>query len=85
LRLPPITDADAAEMIRSIRGFPLLEGTRGEAGVDLKLLQDCLLRLSQMVVELEEIIELDLNPFIMNPDAADCAIVDARIRVRDSG
>lgn len=82
LRIPPITDADADDMLHSIAGYQLLKGVRGEMSVDLELLQDSLLRLSQMVMELPEIEELDLNPFIMNPKASDCAVVDARIRVR---
>jgi len=81
LRVPPITDVDADEMIRSIRGYPLLKGVRGEPGVDLELLKECLMRLSQLVLDFEEIVELDLNPFMMNPEGADCAVVDARIRV----
>lgn len=80
-RIPPISNLDAEEMMRSIRGYPLLEGVRGEEGVALDLLKECLMRFSQMVLELDEIVELDLNPFIMNPDPHDCAIVDARIRV----
>jgi acetyltransferase len=82
IRIPPLTDVDADEMVRSIRGYPLLAGVRGEPGVALDLLQESLLRLSQMVLELEEIVELDINPFVMNTDPADCAVVDARIRVR---
>ncbi len=82
LRIPPLTDVDADDMLLSIRGYPLLQGVRGEPGVALDLIKECLLRLSQMVLELEEIVELDLNPFVMNPDPSDCAVVDARIRVR---
>jgi acetyltransferase len=82
VRIPPLTDVDADEMIRSIRGYSLLAGVRGEPGVALDLLRECLLRLSQMVMELEEIAELDINPLVMNPNPADCAVVDARIRVR---
>ncbi|MCK4305250.1 MAG: acetate--CoA ligase family protein [Candidatus Eisenbacteria sp.] len=55
---------------------------RGEKGVALDLLKECMMRFSQMVMELEEIVELDINPFILNPAPADCTIVDARIRVK---
>ncbi len=81
--IPPLTDLDADEMLHAIRSFPLLEGTRGDEGVDLELLKECLMRFSQMVLDLDDILEVDLNPFIMNPLAADCTIVDARIRVRE--
>lgn len=81
VRIPPLTDVDVRDMFDSIRGYPLLKGVRGEPGVDLGLLEECLLRLSQMVIELEGIVELDINPFVLNPERADCAAVDARIRV----
>jgi acetyltransferase len=84
IRIPPITDIDADEMLHSIMAYPLLKGVRGEEPVALDLLKECLMRLSQMVLDLDEIIELDLNPFIMNPDPSDCTVVDARIRVRGS-
>jgi acetyltransferase len=79
--MPPLSDVDTDEMIRSIRGFPLLEGVRGEPGVALDYLRECIRRFSQLVVELPEIAEMDLNPFILNPRPQDCTIVDARIRV----
>ena len=81
LRVPPITDADAEDMLKSIAGYRLLSGVRGEESVDFDLLKQSLLRLSQLVIDFPEIVELDLNPFIMNPDPKDCAVVDARIRV----
>ena len=82
IRIPPLTDADTDEMLRSIAGYALLKGVRGEKPVALDLLRECLQRLSQMVMELDEVEELDLNPFIMNPTRSDCAVVDARIRVK---
>jgi acetyl coenzyme A synthetase (ADP forming)-like protein len=82
VRIPPLTDVDTTDMLETIRGYPLLKGVRGEKGVALDLLQECLLRLSQMVLELDGIVELDINPFILNADPSDCAAVDARIRVR---
>ncbi|MBM3316912.1 MAG: acetate--CoA ligase family protein [Candidatus Eisenbacteria bacterium] len=81
VRIPPLTDVDTLDMFASIRGYPLLQGVRGEPGVALDLLQECLLRLSQMVIELEGLVELDINPFVLNPARDDCAAVDARIRV----
>lgn len=81
LRIPPITDADADDMLKSVAGYRLLKGVRGEESVDFDLLKQSLLRLSQLVLDFPEIAELDLNPFIMNPEARDCAVVDARIRV----
>lgn len=62
-RVHPITRTDAEEMIRSIRGFPLLEGVRGDAGADLESLAEVMQRISQLVGDHERIAELDLNPF----------------------
>ncbi len=78
----PITDQDAAEMIRSIKGYPLLSGVRGEASVDIASLERMLLRLSQLVIEREEIDSLDINPFIVTVPGEPSMAVDARIRLR---
>ena len=78
-RLAPLTDADAAGMIRSIRAAPLLLGHRGTPAADLAALSDVLLRVSRLADDLPEVAELDLNPVIARPDGA--FAVDARIRV----
>lgn len=83
LRVHPITDVDAREMVGSIRGFPLLTGVRGEAGVALTAVYDALLRLSMLVADFESIAEIDLNPFLLAPDETECKIVDARVRIRE--
>jgi acetyltransferase len=81
LRVHPITDVDARDMVRSIRGFELLQGVRGEAGVALEPVHDALLRLSALVTDLPQLAEIDLNPFLLSASADDCRIVDVRIRV----
>jgi acetyltransferase len=80
-RVLPVTDIDARDMVRSIRSFPLLQGVRGEAPVDVEFIEEMILRLAQLVDEVPEIEELDLNPVIVTPDRASCRVVDARIRV----
>lgn len=77
LRLAPLRPADAAEMIDEIQGSKLLRGVRGEPGVDLDALQDNLLRLSQLMIDLPEICEIDLNPVMASPDRV--VAVDARM------
>jgi len=80
LRIHPLTDVTARAMIERIKGFPLLAGARGEAPVDLAFLEESLLRLSQLVGDLEdELAELDLNPLIVTSDRKRSFIVDARI------
>ncbi|HEV8336548.1 MAG TPA: acetate--CoA ligase family protein [Candidatus Polarisedimenticolia bacterium] len=78
-RIHPITDLDAREMIASIRGYPLLEGFRGEKGVNRKLLAEMLLRLSQLLSDFPAIEQVDVNPFIAGSGRDDSFAVDARI------
>jgi acetyltransferase len=84
-RVPPLADLDAEEMIRQIQGYPLLEGVRGEAPIDLKALAEILQRFSQLVEDLPQIAEIEVNPFLVFPDAADFRAVDARVRLTDEG
>ncbi|HEU4363829.1 MAG TPA: acetate--CoA ligase family protein [Candidatus Krumholzibacteria bacterium] len=80
-RVLPVTDIDAKDMVRSIRSFPLLEGVRGEARVDIEFVEEMVLRLAQLVDELDGIVELDMNPVIVTRSRAGCRVVDVRIRV----
>jgi acyl-CoA synthetase (NDP forming) len=80
-RVAPLTDNDAREMVRGIRGYRLLEGYRGHSPADVEALEEVLLRLSLLVEEVEEIRELDLNPIFALPPGKGCVIIDARIRV----
>jgi acyl-CoA synthetase (NDP forming) len=79
VRITPLSDTDARQMLRSLRTFPLLDGYRGSARCDLEAIEDVLLRVSAMVEAHPEIVELDCNPLIALPDRA--VIVDARVRV----
>ena len=80
VRIHPLTDANARSMIERIKGFPLLAGARSEKPVDLKFLEECLLRLSQLVGDLEDdLAELDINPLIVTGDRKHSFVVDARI------
>jgi acyl-CoA synthetase (NDP forming) len=83
VRIHPLTDVDARAMIERIKGFPLLAGARGEKPVDLAFLEESLLRLSQLVGDLEdELAELDVNPLIVTGDRKSSFVVDARIALR---
>ncbi|MCU0727033.1 MAG: acetate--CoA ligase family protein, partial [Planctomycetes bacterium] len=83
-RLAPITESDAADMMKSIRAWPLLTGVRGEHGVHLDAVQDALLRVSRLVTDFPQITEFDINPFIAHQDRAKCRAVDVRFRIRKS-
>ena len=78
-RITPMTDRDAKEMVRSIKGYRLLEGYRGHPPADIEAIENLLLRVSRLVEEVPEISELDLNPVIALPPGRGCLIVDARI------
>ena len=76
-RLIPLTELDAASMIREIKASPVLQGVRGGRPTDLKALVDLLLTVSRMAVENPEIAEMDLNPIIVYEEGL--SVVDARV------
>jgi len=77
-KISPLTDYDAEEMIKSIKGYPLLTGFRGSEPVDLKTLEEALLRLSQLSADFPIIDSFDVNPFIATSKAGKSKAVDAR-------
>jgi acetyl coenzyme A synthetase (ADP forming)-like protein len=82
LRLHPLTDLDAKEMISSVKMSRLFEGFRGSPPADTGAIQDLLLRLSTMVEDIPQIAELDFNPVKVMPQGKGYWIVDARIMLR---
>jgi acyl-CoA synthetase (NDP forming) len=79
VRLAPLSQLDAQEMVRSLRSFPLLTGYRGAPARDVRALEDILLRMSNLAEDQPEIAELDCNPVVVLEQGA--LVVDARIRV----
>jgi acyl-CoA synthetase (NDP forming)/GNAT superfamily N-acetyltransferase len=79
-RITPLTDLDAADLVRTLRVWPLLSGWRGAQPLDVAALEDTLLRVSALVEAHAEIRELDLNPVVVTATGA--SIVDARVRVQ---
>jgi acetyltransferase len=78
-RVAPLPEATALEMMASIRSAKLLAGFRGEAPSDTAAAAECLLRLSQLVVEFPEIRELDVNPLVVYEQGKGALAVDCRI------
>jgi acetate---CoA ligase (ADP-forming) subunit beta len=76
-RIVPLSQRDAAEMIREIKGLPLLQGHRGTPAADLAALERILLTLSEFVMQTSAIKEIDLNPVYAYAQGA--LAVDARI------
>jgi acyl-CoA synthetase (NDP forming) len=76
-RIVPLARRDAREMIRDIKGYPVLEGYRGQEPADVPFLEEMLLKVSDFAERNPEIKELDLNPIFAYRDGA--VAVDARI------
>ena len=75
-----MTDADAAEMVKSLATFPMLDGYRGAPKADVAALIDVLIRVGAMVDAHPGIAEMDLNPVVVLEHGA--LIVDARVRIQ---
>jgi acetyl coenzyme A synthetase (ADP forming)-like protein len=78
-RILPITDVDAAELVRSLKGSPLLTGYRGAEPSDLKALEELIMRLGALVQDVPEIAELDCNPVASTPHGA--VALDVKVRL----
>lgn len=76
-RIVPVTKRDAEEMIKEIKGYPILEGYRGQKPANIEALQNMIVKVSEFVEQNPQIKELDLNPIFAYPDKA--VAVDARI------
>jgi acyl-CoA synthetase (NDP forming) len=66
-RTLPLTDLDAAELVRAPRAWPLLDGYRGSEPVDVPALEDLLLRVARLADDLPEVLRLRLEPVIVGP------------------
>jgi acyl-CoA synthetase (NDP forming) len=80
-RLHPLSDVDADELIACVKVSTLLRGYRGAPAADLPVARELLLRLSRMIDDLPEIVELDFNPVLVRRAGAGVLVLDARIRV----
>jgi acyl-CoA synthetase (NDP forming) len=76
-RIVPVSQRDAQEMIKEIKGYPLLQGVRGKESSDIPALVEMILKISNLVEEYPQIKELELNPIFAYRDGA--VAVDARI------
>jgi acyl-CoA synthetase (NDP forming) len=84
LRLAPFGEAEALEMIRRVKGYPLLEGVRGRPPCDVPALARALSKLSIFAAAHGDALEsLDINPFIVLPEGQGALAVDALIVPRE--
>jgi acetate---CoA ligase (ADP-forming) len=77
--LAPLREEEALSMIRSLKGYKMIEGIRGGEGVDERLFAEVLIRLAALSEAAPEIAEMDINPLLGNPQHV--TAVDARIRI----
>lgn len=80
-RILPLTDVDAAELVRSLRASPLLFGYRGSTPVAVSALEDVLQRIARLAAAIPALGELDINPLVVSATGAVAVAVDARARV----
>jgi acyl-CoA synthetase (NDP forming) len=84
VRVAPVTDREAADMVRSLKSFPLLNGYRGGPVYDVAAVEQVILRVSSLVEDLSNVAELDINPLMFLPAGRGALGVDARVRVGES-
>lgn len=77
--LVPVSPDEVDNMITTLRGYKLLEGVRGQEGVNIEEFKELVLKLSRLLELAPEIYEMDLNPLLGTADKV--VAVDARIRV----
>ncbi|HOG46369.1 MAG TPA: acetate--CoA ligase family protein, partial [Anaerolineae bacterium] len=78
-RIAPVTEQEAREMVAEIRSRHLLEGVRGERPSDINAIVGCIQRISQLVTDFPEIVELDINPLLVREAGAGAIAVDMRL------
>ncbi|MCY2687374.1 acetate--CoA ligase family protein [Salinimicrobium sp. TH3] len=80
--MTPVSDEEALQMITDLKAAPILKGIRGQAGINIKLFADTIVKISDLLTLVPEIAELDLNPLMATQN--DLTAVDVRIRLERS-
>ncbi|MEJ7707616.1 MAG: acetate--CoA ligase family protein [Nocardioidaceae bacterium] len=78
--MPPVTEDQVLDALRSLRSWPLLQGHRGQPAADVAAFVRLVVQVADLALDLPELSELDLNPVIVDPNGIAC--VDAKIRLR---
>lgn len=77
--LAPITEQEAIQMLKSTKSYAMLQGRRGQDGVDISAIASGLQRISQLTTDFPQILELDINPFIVGDFGSRPVVADARM------
>lgn len=75
----PVTKDEAYKMIKSLKSYKMIEGTRGQKGINQEQFVDAIIRLSALLQAAPEITEMDLNPLLGSHEKV--VAVDARIKI----
>jgi acetyltransferase len=78
-RIAPFSRKEADQMIREIRSFNLLRGVRGQTRADIEAVSETILRVSQLVTDFPEIVEIDINPLIAFEEGKGAIAIDMRL------
>ncbi|MFC6614316.1 acetate--CoA ligase family protein [Halopenitus salinus] len=84
VRVAPVADRDAREMVEGIDAYPLLSGARGGEPVAIDAIVETIQRLSQLVTDHPEILELDVNPLVASPDGVIALDLRATLEAADA-
>lgn len=81
-RFAPLSQEDAKEMVEELQSLPLLQGTRGQDGIDMDTLRNSIGRLAQLILDFPDIEELDTNPLLCFKNGPAFRVLDARITLQ---
>ncbi|OPY72773.1 MAG: Succinyl-CoA ligase (ADP-forming) subunit alpha [Syntrophorhabdus sp. PtaU1.Bin002] len=81
IRVAPIDETIAAGMVEGIKGSTILKGFRGQKPRDIKSLAEVLVRISALLIDHPEIVNLDINPLIVLEEGKGCLAVDVKIGI----
>jgi acetyltransferase len=82
-RVAPVSRQEAEQMLSEIQSHHLLRGVRGEKPADLKAIVDTILRVSQLVTDFPEIVEMDINPLTVYQEGRGAVAVDMRFVLKE--
>jgi acetyltransferase len=80
-RVAPVKELGASKMVESIKAHKILEGLRGNPPSDMRAISNCIERISQLVMDFDNIEELDINPLVVFEKGKGCKVLDGRILI----
>lgn len=79
IRVVPFRRSEAGQMLKELKGYPILRGARGDKPYDVKTAEEAIVRLSHLISDFPEIKEIDINPFYIFHEGGGGFALDARI------